>query len=416
MVIPAPALHKLWTKIKAAALRVILQSSSSLHRVTMHSLSLVLLPALALALPQNVDWKAFNLARLTAEDADGALLIPGTAGGLPVQVSPSMRSSLAYFVNSASLDTCGQQSKVYIEALLAGKGASEAVAEATSQYVKDYNNGERPVAGSACEASDKAWRKAVREREDPVLASALAFIEKYDSDSPCYAATKSYMKAIVAGKTHLQANKISALDFGKQLQKLAASGKKTIDPICAQTAIDYASSIEVKPSPPNFAAMKAFMEKAMDLNNGYHPACWKSALSFFESYDSSAPEMTNNFAAARAFISAYRSEPTNAAQSPCAAATLAYAKELANSQPAPKNAAAMLGFIEEAIRSGSEGQDPVCATAAEAFYDVFLSGGTDEEATAAASVAFIDAVDRNPSYSPNSACGKSAAAYMAANF
>ena len=257
-------------------------------------------------------------------------------------------------------------------------------------------------------------RKAVRERKDPVLASALAFIAKYDSKSPCYAATKSYMEAVVAGKTHLEANRISALDFANQIQANAGAGRTTIDPVCAQTAIDYAANIPDKPSPPNFAAMEAFMKKVMEVGNANHPVCWKATLGFFETYNTGKPELTNNFNAARAFMSAYRAEPQNAADSPCAAATLAYARALADQQPAPKNAAAMVGFIEQAIATGDEGADPVCATAAEAYFDVFLSGGTDDEATAAASMAFIDAVDSNPTYSPNSACGKSAEAYMKA--
>ena len=112
----------------------------------MQSFLLAFLPAFALAIPQwsngvyyngvfnngvynkgmynngvynngvhnGVDWRVYNKARLAEEDKAGVLAIPGSAGGLPVQVSPSMLASLAYFVNDASLDTCGRQrSKIW---------------------------------------------------------------------------------------------------------------------------------------------------------------------------------------------------------------------------------------------------------------------------------------------------------------
>ena len=348
---------------------------------------------------------------------EGTNAIPTDVGGFLNKDSPSLKSAAAFFVDLSGFDTCGRQAKVYMDAILTGKSPADASAAATKVYREDYAKGERLVAGSACEASDLAWRQAVREGTDPMLSSALAFVTAYKSDSPCLAAAKDYMIAVKEGKTHLQANKISTKAFGAQLRKLSAEGKKTIDPTCAQTALDYASALPVKPSPPNAAAMRAFMEKALDLNNGFHPVCWRAAEKFFESYDNNNnAELTNNYNAARAFISAYRSEPQDASKSPCAAATLAYTKAIAEEQPAKKNAASMVAFIEESIRTGGVGADPVCEAAADTYFDVFLGGGSDEEATEAASLAFITAVDRNPSYKVNSACGQAASAYMEANF
>ena len=385
---------------------------------------LLLLPALALGAPYwNASRGAEDIPRQPRQPSfrqgvtglEGTNAIPNSAGGFVMKDSPSLKSAAAFFVDLSGFDTCGRQAKVYMDAILTGKTAAAASAAATKVYREDYARGERLVAGSACEASDLAWRQAVREGTDPMLTSALAFVTAYKSDSPCLAAAKDYMIAVKEGKTHLKANKISTKVFGAQLRKLSSEGKKTIDPTCAQTALDYASALPVKPSPPNAAAMRAFMEKALDLNSGFHPVCWRAAEKFFESYDNNA-ELTNNYNAARAFISAYRSEPQDASKSPCAAATLAYTKAIAEEQPAKKNAASMVAFIEESIRTGGLGADPVCEAAADTYFDVFLGGGSDEEATEAASLAFITAVDRNPSYNVNSACGQAATAYMEANF
>ncbi len=56
--------------------------------------------------------------------------------------------------------------------------------------------------------------------------------------------------------------------------------------------------------------------------------------------------------------------------------------------------------------------DPVCAVAAEAYFDAYLSGKSEAKANQAAGIAFLDAVANTPSYSPESPCGRSAETYM----
>ena len=74
----------------------------------------------------------------------------------------------------------------------------------------------------------------------------------------------------------------------------------------------------------------------------------------------------------------YASNPTLASKSPCAAATKAYARaELASASTPTK--AALFAFIDSAILSNDVGVDPVCAAAANAYFDSFVAGaGRDQ--------------------------------------
>jgi len=101
------------------------------------------------------------------------------------------------------------------------------------------------------------------------------------------------------------------------------------------------------------------------------------------------------------------------ADSPCVAATRAYAEQIRN-KPSPLNAVAMLAFIDEAILTNMSQADPVCLASAEAFFASWAVGATEETANEAASVAFLDAVAANPDFNPGSPCGQAAEAYIAA--
>ena len=98
--------------------------------------------------------------------------------------SPSAKAALSYLQNTVGLDSCGKQAKIYIESILSGGSPAQAKAKAKSVYIRNYNAGERYEPGSACEASEIAFRKASQNGQDPVLAAALAFMKAHQSDSP----------------------------------------------------------------------------------------------------------------------------------------------------------------------------------------------------------------------------------------
>jgi hypothetical protein len=102
---------------------------------------------------------------------------------------------------------CGLPTKLYLTSIFNGKSIEEANAEATKIYIEAYNNGERLPRGGACTAADASYREAFRNGDDPVLESALAFIKVWpgvkDGNS-CAVSEIDYVKAITAGKSHLE--------------------------------------------------------------------------------------------------------------------------------------------------------------------------------------------------------------------
>merc|ERR1719318_1874869 len=349
-----------------------------------------------------VDWETYSLKALASPLAVQSRRLDAK--------SPSAKAALSYLQGALGLDSCGQQAKVYLETILGGGSPAQANAEATAVYIRNYNAGERAAPGSACAASDIAFRQAAA-GEDPVLAAALAFMQSYGSDSPCFVAARDYVESVVAGASQTQANVRAAKSFAHQLQTLAAQRKPTTDEACAASAKVFASFSD-SPSSPNAAAMQAFISKALETREGFDPVCYASAEKFFESFESGKPEIESTFAAARDFLEGYRSSPTPASRSPCAAATKAYAVATKNSPSAPSQRA-LLAFVDEAVFTKDDGLDPVCGASAEAYFNTCLTGAGEAASSEAAAVAYLEAIGANPGFDPESPCGLAAKAYIA---
>ena len=223
---------------------------------------------------------------------------------------PSAEAALA-FLNNIPLDTCGQQAKVFIEDILSGGSASSATAKATAVYQEDYSNyavGNEASPGAACIAAEIAWKQAHATGQDPVLASALSFMKAYNSESPCAVSAFDYVQSIVNGRTHAEANIAAMQSFIAQIKNLAAQGKAAVDPVCARSALAYASSTGA--TSPNAEAMRAFIAKALETGNSLDPVCLAAAEDVIAG--------KSNYAAAKTFVKLYKNNPTPAAQSPCA--------------------------------------------------------------------------------------------------
>ena len=74
----------------------------------------------------------------------------------------------------------------------------------------------------------------------------------------------------------------------------------------------------------------------------------------------------------------------------------------------------MIAYIAEAIKSGQRRIDPVCAAAAESYFDAYIERRSEAAANEAAAVAYLEAIDANPDFDQTSACARSAEAYIAA--
>jgi hypothetical protein len=314
---------------------------------------------------------AQNYAQLALNNpiaVTSAILAPRNAS------SPNAAAALAYMKAIAAKDICSKSTQVYLEKILAGQSVDQANAEATAQYIQDYNNGLRVEPGSACEASDIAWRKAEAEGKDPVVASSIAFMENWPgmkAGNPCAVSGKEYVNSILQGSTHLQANRKAASVFADAIKTLAAQGKELKDPACAAATKAYFNAVPVseRPSPPNAAAMIAFLDKAFtSFSFQYDPVCWKATEAFFDSYAEGKDELTSNLHAAEAFLDEFeKSGLSIPADSPCAAATKAYYQNIPN-PPSPPNKAAMEAFMDQMIAGGKREPDPVCAASTKAYW------------------------------------------------
>ena len=170
------------------------------------------------------------------------------------------------------------------------RAKKEANAEATKIFIEAYNNGERLPRGGACTAADAAYREAFRNGDDPVLESALAFINAWPGakkGNPCAVSGIAYMKAVVAGKSHLEANSISMTEFSNAFKTLAKKGKSLKDPACRDATKAFFNAIPDKSDPAHAAAFTAFTDKIFEDNaSAFDPVCLSSLDGFIDSYNS----------------------------------------------------------------------------------------------------------------------------------
>merc|ERR1712042_160103 len=317
--------------------------------------------------------------------------------------SPTAKAAEIFFKSSeVENDLCTEVARIYVDNIAVGASPAEAIAIAASVYIRNYKSGIPLVTGSPCHAADIAFREAVK---NPVMVSALAYMKAFKSESPCYVAGRTYVEAIAeAGEDRNQAGQRAAKSFIDHIQSLAAQGKATIDPTCAKAALAYTSSLTTGKSAPLDAAMRAFMSKSIETGVGYDENCYKAAETFFDSHKAGKAEIASTFAAARNFISNYKSNPTAAAK--------AYATALKES-PSPTVRGALFAFLDDAILSKDYGLAPVCEKSALAYFDTYVASGNEEDAIEAAANAYIEALDADPNFDTESPCGKAAQAYIA---
>merc|ERR1711887_208588 len=274
--------------------------------------------------------------------------------------SPSTAAALAYVSSVVKEGLCGEAAEAYVKSILNGGSKEAAVGEATRAYITAFNSGERYEAGGACEAADRAWKVArVSGGKDHVLEATLAFIKKWpgvEDGNPCAIAGTDYVKEILAAFS----------------DKLFAGEGVVYDPVCLD-------------------AMETFID----------------------SHSAGEDLLTSNLKAARSFFKAFVANPqTVPADSPCASATLSFALTISK-EPSSAANAAMLTYINEAIRKRDRVFDPVCGAASLAYWDAFIEKKDESAASEAAAVAYLDALETNPNFDENGACGRAAKAYMA---
>jgi hypothetical protein len=329
--------------------------------------------------------------------------------------SPSAAAALVYLKTVNANDLCSRSAAAYLETVVGGGTADQAAAAATVQYQADFAGGLRLEPGSACEASDIAWRVAAAQGADPVLASAQAFMSAWPgtkAGNPCAVSGTEYVKAILGGASHLQANLAAAKSFAAATTALAAAGVEVRDPACAAAARTYIAATPEKPSEPNAAAAVAFIEKAFaDPVFQVDPVCWKATEAFIGAATAGADELTSNLAAAEAFLATFASGGIPA-DSPCAAATRAYAATVPI-KPSGPNALAMAAFMDAMIVQGNaRAADPICAASTQAYFAAHKAGKDELSANLEAGRVYLQAYKAGGAAVPaNSPCLAAARVY-----
>merc|ERR1711962_1107003 len=184
---------------------------------------------------------------------------------------------------------------------------------------------------------------------------------------------------------------------------------------CAAATRAYYANIPNPPSPANKAAMESFMDKMIAGGRREpDPACALSTTAYFDAYEAGATETDANLAAAEGFFKAFREGLHIPADSPCAAATKAYFYNL-NDKPSSPNAAAMIAFIDAMVAQGNKRVfDPVCADSTLAFWDAYRAGDDELTANFKANLAFIQSYKNGASVPANSPCMAATVAYSRA--
>merc|ERR1711962_1477063 len=158
--------------------------------------------------------------------------------------SPSTAAALAYVNSVVKEGLCG---------------------EAAEAYVNAFNSGVRYEAGGACEAADRAWKVArVSGGKDHVLEATLAFIKKWpgvEDGNPCAIAGTDYVKEILAGKSHIEANSAAMKGFIKAFKEKANKGASLNDEACHKASRAFFDAVPTKSDPVIGAGFAAFSDK-----------------------------------------------------------------------------------------------------------------------------------------------------------
>ena len=161
--------------------------------------------------------------------------------------SPSAAAAFEYMKQVAGNRTCGITGAYLQEMILHTATDEEANAEATRAFILAPNKGLKPATGSACIASVVASRQAEKAGTDPVVQSALAFINNFpilQSNNPCAISGVYYAKAVLDGKAHTDADLIAAKSFAEALFAKAKAGEELKDPACTFATKAYFNALE----------------------------------------------------------------------------------------------------------------------------------------------------------------------------
>merc|ERR1711963_365094 len=212
---------------------------------------------------------------------------------------PTARASLNFFNAIGGSDLCGQASRAYIEAVVAGKSGQQAAAAARQAYIGGFSRGLRNSAGTPCAAAEATFRNSYGSGKNSVLEAALAYMNAAPSTT-CGEAGKAYVAAITTGESRARAGLFAARAF----INAANAGGFTPDAACTAALQGFSKSTR------GFGKLNsAFETFVSSASGGVDPVCTAAANAYIDAKIAWKSDKEALGAAAEAYITTASANP-----------------------------------------------------------------------------------------------------------
>jgi len=224
---------------------------------------------------------------------------------------PTARASLNFINAIGGSDLCGQASRAYIEAVVAGKSGEQAAAAARQAYIGGFSQGLRNTGNTPCAAAEATFRNSYGSGKNSVLEAAMAYMNAAPSTT-CGEAGKAYVAAITTGESRDRAGLFAARAFidaaqggfapdaactaalqgfskttggagnlNSAFETFVTSASAGVDPVCTAAAGAYIDAKIARKSDEGALgdAAKAYIA-ALSVNPGLGAACARAASAF----------------------------------------------------------------------------------------------------------------------------------------
>jgi len=241
---------------------------------------------------------------------------------------------------------------------------------------------------------------------DTLAKAALTYISDTGLDT-CGQLSKAYIDVATKGGSIQEAAAAAAQIYRNNYWRGGLS-RAAASPACRAAEAAFKQSF--------YAGGNAVLAAALAYMNAQpsDSACFQASKKYIEAVAAGVSTAEATKASRNTFakqISSLTSQGKSTFDPACAQAARVYASSGA---PGPLQDA-LVAFLDASILNSDGGVDPVCAAAAQSYFDATLAGDSDEAASEKAATAYLSALDSNPGFSSDSPCGQAAEAYIAAS-
>merc|ERR1712241_850795 len=233
----------------------------------------------------------------------------------------------------------------------------------------------------------------------PITKALSSYIAESGELDDCGELNKAYIQSLLSGSSAAAAARSASKVY---ISNYRTSRPRGLSPACqaAETAYRSAHYAGLEPVLP---AARAYLEAS-----GSSSPCTAAATAYVKAF-SEGREAGAFLAAAKAFSTQFSVQPS--LDPACTKAALA-----ANSDSSSPVSAALRAFVEKSQEVGSNGNDPLCAAAAEGFIQSYINGVDEETIPLGAARTFLSLYsnDQAADNAKNSPCTAAAKAYALA--